>query len=78
MKEILEGERVGVALTGFSDAERRSAVDRLFDLVADPSTSARCVETANRLFSLSSGVHAYDGIYQRLSCASASVQEAVQ
>ena len=69
MEDILEGNRVGVALRDFSVADHEAAADRLLTLLADPTTKARCVETARRLFSLESGVEAYRRIYQDL-CAS--------
>jgi glycosyltransferase involved in cell wall biosynthesis len=67
MEEILEGERVGVALTGFSEGERRAAVDRLLTLLDDPELRNRCVETARRLFSVDDGVEAYRRIYESLT-----------
>lgn len=67
MEEILEGNRVGVALTGFSEADRRAAVDRLLALLDEPDLKDRCVETARRLFSLDAGVDAYRGIYESLT-----------
>ncbi len=67
MAEILEGNRVGVALTDFSDTDRRASVKRLIELVRDPETSRRCVETARALFSLEAGVTRYRDIYLKLS-----------
>lgn len=64
MEETLEGNRVGVALTGFSTAEIESGADRLLALAADRELSARCRATAERLFSLERGVDRYDGIYR--------------
>ncbi len=66
MEEILEGERVGVALRGFSPAELEEAADRLLTLCADRETPARCRAAAVRLFSLESGVAEYDAVYRRL------------
>ena len=66
MREILEGEGTGVALEGFSDVELQSGVDRLFALLADAATPARCRAVAERLFSLGEGVAAYRRIYARL------------
>jgi glycosyltransferase involved in cell wall biosynthesis len=67
MEEILEGNRVGVALTGFSEAERRAAVDRLLALLDEPELQTRCAMIARRLFSLDAGVDAYRGIYESLA-----------
>jgi glycosyltransferase involved in cell wall biosynthesis len=67
MEQILEGNRVGVALTDFSDQDRRKAVARLIDLVRDPQTTKRCVETAHALFSLQRGVDLYREAHIRLS-----------
>ena len=67
MAEILEDNRVGVALTDFSDGDRRAAVTRLLELVREPQTRQRCVETARSLFSLDGGVALYRDIYNRLS-----------
>jgi glycosyltransferase involved in cell wall biosynthesis len=66
MQAILEGERVGVALTDFSPADRERAVDALLTLAADPAISGRCREVAERLFSLEQGVTDYRAIYREL------------
>lgn len=67
MDTILEGERVGVALTEFSKTGMDAAIERLLDLVSEPGMRQRCVETANRLFSLDRGVEKYNQIYRTLS-----------
>lgn len=66
MAGILEGERVGVALNGFSDAELAIGVDRLLALCDEPGLAARCRDAAERHFSLSHGVAAYRAIYRTL------------
>ena len=66
MEAILEGEKVGVALTDFSPADRAGAVDRLLALVADPEMPARCRAVAEKLFSLDQGVIDYRAIYREL------------
>lgn len=66
MEAILEGERVGVALTDFSAADRQAAVDRLFTLLEDPGLATRCRSVAQKLFSLDTGVTAYRAIYAGL------------
>ncbi len=63
---ILEENQVGVALTGFSERERRHAITRLLELVEAPGLVDRCRETALRLFSLQAGVAAYRDIYRAL------------
>lgn len=69
MEATLEGERVGVALTDFSDADHASGAQRMLDLLADPDLAARCAATAERLFSLDVGVAAYREIYASLTDA---------
>ena len=66
MAEVLEGERVGVALRAFDQASMVAAVNQLLTLVADPSTAARCVAAAEKHFSLDEGVLRYMAIYRQL------------
>lgn len=66
MAEVLEGERVGVALTSFDDAALSKGLKQLMLLVQDPATSARCVASAARHFSLDVGVQRYTDIYRKL------------
>ncbi len=66
VEEVLEGRRVGIAISEFSDAALRSGVDRLIELTNDRQIQQRCRETAVALFSLRSGVDAYEAIYRRL------------
>jgi len=70
MTHILEGNRVGVAMTGFSAAAIGTTADRLLKLVDEPATTKRCVETAHRFFSLEKGVESYRAIYLKLSAPS--------
>lgn len=77
MQQILESNRVGVALAAFSDQDRRVTVARLLDLVHDPETPQRCVETARALFSLERGVDLYRQAYERLSQESRCPEMAV-
>lgn len=63
---IIEDNGVGVALTDFSPAKRREAVNFLLELVESPGLAHRCRETALRLFSLEGGVAAYRSIYRQL------------
>jgi glycosyltransferase involved in cell wall biosynthesis len=71
MAEVLEGRRVGAALTDFSEADRQDAVKRLLALCDDPDTPRRCVDTARGLFSLEGGVEAYRKVYESLSASPA-------
>lgn len=66
VRDILEGDNVGVVLHDYSSDALSSAVDRLLALVEDQSTAARCRATAEKLFSLQRGVEAYSRIYDNL------------
>jgi glycosyltransferase involved in cell wall biosynthesis len=67
LKEILEASGVGVALTGYSDAEMMSAVERIVSLAKDEGIRERCRTAATHFYSLSDGVSTYGRIYTRLS-----------
>jgi glycosyltransferase involved in cell wall biosynthesis len=69
MEEILEGGRVGVALAGLSEDEKRSGIERLLHLLEDSELTERCVAFARCHFSLDEGAGQYDGIYRRLLSA---------
>lgn len=69
MAEILEGERVGVALDAFDPASLTLGLNKLQKLVADPATAARCVAAAQKHFSLDEGVQRYAAVYQQLGAA---------
>jgi len=64
--DVVEAERVGVMLDGFTDEARRTAAARLLALVGEPGIRERCVAAARRLFSLEDGVSRYAGLYRRL------------
>jgi glycosyltransferase involved in cell wall biosynthesis len=66
MAEVLEGERVGVALDAFDEAALNSGINSLMQIVANPNTRARCVLAAQKHFSLEEGVTRYRGIYEQL------------
>ena len=66
MADVLEGEKVGVALKAFDTTSMKTALQRLLQLVANPDTRGRCVEAAQRHFSLDEGVARYRGIYEQL------------
>ena len=67
MAEVLEGERVGVALKSFDKAALANGLQELLQLVADPATRARCVAAAQKHFSLDEGVRRYAAVYGQLS-----------
>ena len=66
MAEVLEGERVGVALKSFDEAALTNGLQELLQLVADPATRARCVAAAQKHFSLDEGVARYSSIYEQI------------
>jgi glycosyltransferase involved in cell wall biosynthesis len=76
--EILTGNRLGVVLRDFSDAEYRRAAEELRTVIEDRSAHARCREFAGRELSLAKvGGPRYVALYQRLlncetPCAAAS------
>jgi glycosyltransferase involved in cell wall biosynthesis len=63
VEEILEGDRVGVAMKDASAAGMERVADRLLALLADPGLHARCVAVARNRFALDRGVAAYEAIY---------------
>lgn len=67
MAEILQAERVGVAVEAFDVATLTTALQQLMLLVKAPDTAARCVAAAQRHFSLEQGVTSYRAIYRSLS-----------
>ncbi|MGY0611538.1 glycosyltransferase [Luteimonas sp. A501] len=67
MAEILEGERVGVAVSEFDESALQNGVIRLLALLDDPEVSDRCVHAAQRHFSLAVGVERYRAVYSSLS-----------
>lgn len=69
MAEVLEGERVGVALKSFDEAALANGLQALLQLVADPATRARCVAAAEKHFSLEEGVRRYASVYEQLGGA---------
>ena len=66
MAEVLEGERVGVALKSFDEAALAKGLQDLLQLAADPATRARCVAAAQKHFSLDEGVRRYAAVYGQL------------
>ncbi len=66
MTELLEGENVGVSLSGFSEQEMKDGVNRLVELTQQADIQKRCRQVALRHFSLEDGVRAYGQIYNDL------------
>jgi glycosyltransferase involved in cell wall biosynthesis len=66
MAEVLEKDKVGLAITSFDDEAMIAALKQLINLVEDPESSARCVASAQKHFSLDEGVRLYDEIYKKL------------
>lgn len=66
MAQVLESERVGIAIDGFSQAALDAGLKALQELVDDPDTSARCVNAARKHFSLDEGVLRYQLVYEQL------------
>lgn len=66
MAEVLEKDKVGLAITSFNDEAMIAALKQLINLVEDPESSVRCVTAAQRHFSLDEGVRLYDEIYKNL------------
>ncbi|HEX8501587.1 MAG TPA: glycosyltransferase [Pyrinomonadaceae bacterium] len=68
--ELLERERVGVVVRGFSSADYEEAAGRALALAEDPSARARCPEVAGRFFDLAAvGGARYCEVYRRLGAS---------
>lgn len=67
MARILREDGVGVAIDSVDQASIRAGVSELLDLCADPGTRQRCVESAERHFSLEEGVRGYRSIYKAIA-----------
>jgi glycosyltransferase involved in cell wall biosynthesis len=61
--DILESERVGVAIADFEQATLRVGLQSLIALSARADIASACVAVARKRFSLEQGVAAYDAIY---------------
>ena len=66
MAGILREDRVGVAVDAMDEASLRQGVEALLVLCADPGVRTRCVESAQRWFSLEEGVRRYAAVYRSL------------
>jgi len=66
--ELLERERVGVVVRGFTDEDYASAAARAVALASDADASARCIAAARRHFDLVSvGGARYLSVYRRIA-----------
>jgi glycosyltransferase involved in cell wall biosynthesis len=63
MAAVLEDERVGVALRSFDPVELVQGLQALLLLLQEPGVQRRCVQAAERHFSLTQGVRKYQEIY---------------
>ncbi len=65
---IVESNNVGVVIKDFSQEEYTRAYEKMRELMSQKeSTALRCAEVAKKIFSLASGVKAYQNIYERLA-----------
>jgi len=69
MADVLEAERVGVAVKSFDETSLRQGVEQLLRLLDDDEVSDRCVAAAHRHFSLDEGVSRYERIYASLQAS---------
>lgn len=69
MADLLEGERVGVALRALDETSLRAGLERLLALAAEPGIRERCADAARRHFALEAGVARYRTIYRALEAA---------
>ena len=63
MDKIITDHRVGVLTQSPRDVDMDSCVNELIKLLADGNLSSRCRRTAEDLFSLESGINAYNQLY---------------
>ena len=66
MTEILESQNVGVTINEFNVSSMTEGLENLLILIKDKSTLFRCVETAEKFYSLEEGVNKYKSIYDKL------------
>jgi len=64
--EVLETNNVGIAISKFSQTEKRDAVESLISLTEDPQTSQRCRNVALNQLSLQVGTDKLQTIYTDL------------
>ncbi|MZH47151.1 MAG: glycosyltransferase family 4 protein [Nitrospinae bacterium] len=65
--EILENENVGVVLQDLTPQSQKKALQKLLKLKEDPHIKKRCIQVAQKYFSLEKGVEAYDRVYRSLN-----------
>ena len=63
--DIVNKYNVGVILDEYDETNLEIAYKLFIELVSDPSTSNRCREAAEEVFSLSNGVRSYAEIYNQ-------------
>jgi glycosyltransferase involved in cell wall biosynthesis len=63
---VIKGERAGVVVEGFTDAELRAGAERLLALIKEPGARERCAEAALKHYDLRKGAAAYDRLYKAL------------
>jgi len=66
MAEVLEGERVGVALKSFDEPALQNGLIQLLALAEIPEIALRCSSAAHRHFSLDKGAWSYQKIYESM------------
>ncbi len=71
MAEVLEGDRVGVAVKDFDQASLDQGLQQLLALLAEAGIRERCVASAQRHFSLDEGVAQYQSVYASLETSKA-------
>jgi glycosyltransferase involved in cell wall biosynthesis len=70
VRPLLEGSRTGIVLSDFSSQAYRAAAEELASMLADPTTTGRCVATAREHLSLREiGIPRYDHLYRAVARA---------
>ena len=67
MAELLEDEKVGVAIKAFDEDSIKTGIAQLIALTANPNTRSICISAAKKHFSLDEGVKKYQAIYGQLN-----------
>lgn len=70
MAEVLETDRVGVAVANFESVTVRDGIKRLLSMLGEPDIRERCTASAHARFSLEEGVRRYEAIYRSLEAQS--------
>lgn len=65
-EEIILKERIGVVVEGFDAGSFEKAISRMFDLLKTEGLKDRCVETAEKYFSLGLGIERYLDVYKKI------------